>query len=331
MKNKIGLKNHILLLLIVTLFVFSLNGCSKNNQSVKYPTQPINVICPWSAGGSTDLVARVASKALAEKWGAVINVINKPGGKGIPGTLEALTSKPDGYTILADADGSNAIVAAWGTDVPFDISERTYIAKVAEFPWLFIIRTDLAWKSLNDVAEAIKNNPENIKWGWLGGTAGADAPVVQFMAALEAKGIDTSKVKMVTYPGGSDLATAVAGGHVDIGVVSSTSVGPVYNAGKVKLIAITGKERFQSFPDVPTTVEQGWNTVTFRGHVGFAAPKGLSGDIVKIWERTTEEILKDPKVVEELAKIGAVPAFANSEDYRNYVLNLADELKALKK
>lgn len=141
--------------------------------------------------------------------------------------------------------------------MPFDIAERTYIAKVAEFPWLFIVRTDLAWGSLNDVAEAIKANPENIKWGWLGGTAGADAPVIQFMAALKNKGIDTSKIKMVTYPGGSDLAIAVAGGHVDIGVVSSVSVGPVYSAGKVKVIAVTGKDRFQSFSNIPTTYEQG--------------------------------------------------------------------------
>jgi tripartite-type tricarboxylate transporter receptor subunit TctC len=295
----------------------------------KYPGKPVTVIVPWSVGGSTERVARVGANILAEKWGVNVNVTAKPGGKGYPGTVEALSAAANGYTLLADADGSNAIPEAWGKDVPFKIEDRMYIAKIAEFPWVFAIRSDLPWKNLDDVAAAIKASPDGVKWGWLGGTAGADGPVGQFRAALKKKGIDVSKIKMVTYPGGADLVTALAGGHVDIGSASTTSVGPMFTAGKIRLIAITGNHRFPSYPDLRTTVEEGWKTVTFQGHVGFAGPKGLPADIVKAIEDPIKAAINSQNVKNELAKIGAIPAFAGSQDFRTYVLNLAAELKGL--
>ena len=326
MKKKIGLV--VSLAIIVPLLAVFLGAHGVTAQG-KYPNKPVTVIVPWSVGGSTDMVARVGAKILSDKWGVSVNVTAKPGGKGIPGTVEALSAAPNGYTLLADADGSNAIPDAWGKDVPFNIEERTYIAKIAEFPWVFATRSGLTWKTLDDVAAAIKANPEGIKWGWLGGTAGADGPVGQFKAALKKKGIDVSKVKIVTYPGGADLVNALAGGHVDIGSASTTSVGPMFSAGKIKLIAITGNRKFAAYPDLPTTVEQGWKTVTFQGHVGFAGPKGLPPDIVKAIEDAIKAAIDKPEIKNELAKIGAFPAFAGSQDFRNYVLNLAKELKEL--
>jgi tripartite-type tricarboxylate transporter receptor subunit TctC len=316
------------LAIIVPLLVVFGGGYSAMAQG-KYPSKPITVIVPWSVGGSTDAVARVGAKILSEKWGVSVNVTAKPGGKGIPGTVEALSAAPNGYTLLADADGSNAVPAAWGKDVPFKIEDRTYLAKIAEFPWVFAIRADLPWKSLDDVAAAIKDNPEAVKWGWLGGTAGADGPVGQLRGALKKRGIDVSKVKMVTYPGGADLVTALAGGHVDIGSASTTSVGPMFSANKIKLIAITGNRRYASYPDLKTTVEQGWETVTFQGHVGFAGPKDLPPEIVKAIEGAIKESISTPDVAKELGKIGAFPAFAGSKDFREYVLSLANELKGL--
>ncbi|MDA8124094.1 MAG: tripartite tricarboxylate transporter substrate binding protein [Deltaproteobacteria bacterium] len=326
MKKKFGL--FISLLAIVPVLTVFLAAPAAMAQA-KYPSKPITVIVPWSVGGSTDMVARVGAKILQDKWGVSVNVTAKPGGKGIPGTVEALDAAPNGYTLLADADGSNAVPAAWGKGVPFKIEDRTYIAKIAEFPWVFATRAGVPWKSLDDVAAAIKANPGEVKWGWLGGTAGADGPVGQLKDALKKKGIDVSKVKFVTYPGGADLVTALAGGHVDIGSASTTSVGPMFSAGKIKLIAITGNRRYAGYPDLKTTVEQGWKTVTFQGHVGFAGPKGLPPEIVKALEDAVKASIDTPEIAKELAKIGAFPAFAGSKDFRTYVLELAKELKEL--
>jgi tripartite-type tricarboxylate transporter receptor subunit TctC len=326
MKKKIGWLVSLLIIVPVLAVFLSVNTATAQ---AKFPDKPVTIIVPWSVGGSTDMVARVAAKKLAEKWGVSVNVTAKPGGKGIPGTVEALSAAPNGYTLLADADGSNAVPAAWGKGVPFKIEDRTYIAKIAEFPWVFTMRAGLPWKTLNDVAEAIKAHPGDVKWGWLGGTAGADAPVAQLRDALKKRGIDVSKVKMVTYPGGADLVNALAGGHVDIGSASTTSIGPMVSANKVKLIAITGNHRHAAYPDLQTTVEQGWKTVTFQGHVGYAGPKDLPPAIVKAIEADIKAFIDTPEVKAELGKIGAIPAFAGSQDYRTYVLDLAKELKEL--
>lgn len=322
-------RSIVLALAIVLLLSVTLIGCGSKEEA--YPgKQAINVIVPWSAGGSTDMVARVGSTLLATKLGATINVTDQPGGQGIPGTVEALSAKPDGYTLLGDADGTNCIPEAWGTDVPFKAAERTYICKIASFPWVFAVATDTGWTSLDDVAEAIKNAPESVQFGWLGGTAGADCETAQFLAALKEKGIDTSKVNMVTFSGGSDLATAIAGGNVDIGSCSTTAVASVYDAGKVNIISITSAERFSKYPDVATTREQGWDTVNYMGHVGFAGPEGLPENVVNTIADAMGELLATDEAKAKLDEIGAISDYLGPKDFEAYVLNTAENLKSIR-
>ncbi|MCL2165903.1 MAG: tripartite tricarboxylate transporter substrate binding protein [Clostridiales bacterium] len=296
-----------------------------------YPgTKPIEVIVPWSAGGSTDMVSRVAANLLSANLGATVNIINEAGGQGIPGTVSALTGAADGYTLLGDADGSNAIPEAWGSDIPFKVGERTYICRIASFPWVFAAASDTGWKTMDDIAEAIRNNPSEVQFGWLGGTAGADCAPAQFIAAMQAQGIDTSAVNMVTFAGGADLATAIAGGHVDFGCVSTTSVASTYEAGKLEVVSITSAERFPAYPDVATTKEQGWDTVNFMGHVGFSGPEGMSEEVVQILADAMAEVMAGAEAEQKFSEISAIPDFLGPQDFRAYVLNLADTLTAIK-
>ena len=105
MKKKIGLVVSLAIIVPLLAVFLGVHGVMAQG---KYPNKPVTVIVPWSVGGSTDMVARVGAKILSEKWGVSVNVTAKPGGKGIPGTVEALSAAPNGYTLLADADGSNA-------------------------------------------------------------------------------------------------------------------------------------------------------------------------------------------------------------------------------
>ena len=317
----------------VVLIALALVGCGWQaaQAAPAYPgSRAIEVTVPWSAGGSTDMVCRVAANLLSAKIGVPVNVVNEPGGQGIPGTVSALLSAPDGYSLLGDADGSNAIPEAWGEDVPFKAAERTYICRIASFPWVFAVASDTGWKSMDDIAEAIKNNPTAVKFGWLGGTAGADCAPAQFIAALRAKGIDTSKVNMVTFAGGADLAVAIAGGHVDFGCASTTSVASTYEAGKLGVVGITSAERFPAYPNVPTTKEQGWDTVNFMGHVGFAGATGIPDEVVKILADAMGEVMSTDEAAQKFSEISAIADFLGPQDFRDYVLNLAEQLVAIK-
>ena len=328
MKNRIS-RIVVLLLVAVLLVPTVLTGCKK--KEADFPgSSPITIIVPWSAGGSVDMVARVIAPRLTDKLGTVVNVENQAGGQSIPGTVEVLQSTPDGHTLLSDADGSNCVPEAWGSDVPFKVEERTYICRITILPMVFAVAQDTGWTSIDDVAEAIKNNPEDVKFGWLGGTGGIDCPTAQFLAELNARGIDTSKINMVTFPGGSDLATAVAGGHVDIGSCSPTSVKSAFDAGLVDIISITSAERFPKHPDVATTREQGWDAVNYVGHVGLSGPVGMSDDVVKTISDLVAEIVKMDDVIAELEGLGLLVEYLGPDAYKANVLELAEILKKVK-
>ena len=125
------------ILMVVVLLMIWLTGDRSQLKAADYPTKPISVVVTWSAGGGQDIFARIAAARLSKKWGVPVNVINKPGGMGIPGTLETLQAKPDGYTILSESSASSSMLDAWGKDVPFDIGERTYLANALEYPFFF--------------------------------------------------------------------------------------------------------------------------------------------------------------------------------------------------
>ncbi|MCL2120938.1 MAG: tripartite tricarboxylate transporter substrate binding protein [Clostridiales bacterium] len=296
-----------------------------------YPgTKAIEVIVPWPAGGSTDRVSRVAASLLSANLGATVTVMNEAGGQGVSGTVSALSSAADGYTLLGDADGSNAIPEAWGTDVPYKAGERTYICRIASFPWFFAAAPGTGWKSMNDIAEAIRNTPSDIRFGWLGGTAGADCAPAQFIAAMQAHGIDTSAVHMVAFAGGTDLAAAIASGYVDFGCLSVASVASVFETSTLQLISITSRERFPAYPFVATTKEQGWGTVDFMGHVGFSGPDGMSEEAVQVLADAMAEIMAGAEAEQKFREISAIPDYLGPQDFRAYVLSLADTLTAIK-
>ena len=316
-------------LLLVVALLIPLAACQKKEDV--YPgNSPITIIVPWSAGGSVDTTARIYAPKLAEKLGTTVNVVNEPGGQSIPGTVGVLQSKPDGLTLLSDANGSNCIPVAWGTDVPFTAENRTYICNATSLPLVFAVAVGTGWTSLDDVAAAIQSNPEEVQFGWLGGTGGIDSQAAQFLKALNDRGIDTSKVNMITYAGGADLATAVAGGHVDFCSVSPTSIKSLADSGLANVISVTGNDRFHLFPDVPTTKEQGWDAVNFSDYIGLAGPEGLPDNIVKIIADAMEEILKEEAIAAEYANIGLLVDYMGAAAYRTHVLALTEELKAVK-
>ncbi len=333
-KDQMRNRTRFLFRLLIGLGVVAMGLTTFTPQSkgASYPTKSIQVIIPWSAGGSTDLVGRVMATHLSEKWKLPVVTVNKTGGLGIPGTLEALSSRPDGYTVLVETNASSSLLEAWAKSVPFDIKERTYLAQVTELPHIFFVPAASPWKTLDDVANTVKRDPAGIKWGWMGGTGGVDVPVAQFMAALIAKGLDPDnikKIKWITFPGGAPIATGLAGGHLDIGVTSAASAGALVSAGKIRPIAAGGPRRDILLPNCPSAIEAGWPTVSRIYWVGFSGPKNLPSQVVKRWVDTIREIIQDPKVEAEFKKLGILTQFRGGDEFRKFVLDEAKEIKSL--
>lgn len=313
--------------LIVSLTILALPVSSGAQD---WPTKPITLIVPWSAGGGTDLAARTLSTKISEILAVPISVVNKPGASGIIGTLAAVKSPPDGYTLFMDCIGTSSIQYAWSKDLPYKVEERAFIARATSTPEGLIVPTSSPWKTVEDLINAIRTDPSSISFGLAGGTAAPDVNIAQFRADLIAKGIDVSKTRMITYKGTGEVLPALAGGHVKVSFASPGTLRALISAGKIRVLAATSAERYKGWPDVPTMAEVGFPAVNGVFWAGLGGPPDLPENIVKIVANAVRETLNDPEVIAKLDKLGIVPFYEAGDAYKKFVLAEGEALKAIK-
>ncbi len=312
--------------IIVTIVFLGSGGSEAAERS--YPTKPITIIVPWDPGSAVDLVPRVMAPYISKRLGVAVNIVNKPGGSGIPGTLEAVKAAPDGHTILADCPGTSSIQHAWMTDLPYKVEERTYMALAFGFPSGIIVRASAPWKNLQDLEQAIRKDPASFRWGAVG-TTQTDYGMYLLKAAFAKKGVDLSQTKTITFKSGGATMIALAGGHVDIKCSTWGQVQPYVTGGKARVLAVMRAKRTQVFAGIPTTVEQGYPSVISDFWVGFSGPPGLPSSVIQTWETLVKEIVNDPAVLPEWQKIGGEADFLARGEFRKFVMDEAQSVKVV--
>src|SRR6185369_2865678 len=158
---------------------------------------------------------------------------------------------------------------------------------------------------------------------------GAGAQDITFRQLFKANGIDVKTTRSVSSRGGSEPITLTAGGNVMIGAGSWSSVLPLAGANKVRALAVTSPERHPAIPDVPTTAEAGYPSVQLLFWASLSGPPGVPDDVVRTLDQAMAELTKDPKFVETLAKIGIVPYYHSSEEFKAIVLKERQSIQAL--
>lgn len=314
-----------LLIVSLTIFIPPANSGAKD-----WPTKPITMIVPWPPGGPTDLTARAMAPKMSEILGVPIPVVNKSGGSGIIGTLEAVKSPPDGYTLFVDCGGTSSIQYAWSKDLPYKVDERTYIARFIQTQYFLIVPATSPFKTVEDLVKAIRTNPSSISFALIGGTGTPDVNIAKFRAALMAKGVDVSKTRPITYKGTGEVLVAIAGGHVSFSFATPSTSQPLIAAGKIRAIAATGNERYKYQLDVPTMIEAGFPSVDLVYWTGLCGPSGLPANIIKILDNAVKEALSNPDVIVQLDKVGFLPFYLSGDAFRKFVLDEGDTIKALK-
>jgi tripartite-type tricarboxylate transporter receptor subunit TctC len=314
-------------LLIVSLTILVLPA---SNEARDWPTKPISIIVPWAVGGSTDLAARILATKISKILAIPIQVISKPGGSGIIGTLEAVKSVPDGYTLLMDSNGTSSIQYAWSENLPYKVEERTYIARATFNPLSLIVPASSPWNSVEDLVNAIRTDPASISYGVLGGTGVPDVDIAQFQAAMVAKGVDISKVRAVAYKGSGEVGPAIAGGHVSFTFSGPSSIISLISAGKIRALAVTSVRRYNDWPNVPTMTEVGFPSVNTLFWTGLSGPSGLPANIANTLDNALRESLNDPDVIAKLYKLGIAPFYQPGDAYRKFVFTEGETIKSLK-
>ncbi len=290
-----------------------------------YPTKPIDLIVPGSAGSGSDVLTRVIAKYLSQELGVGINVLNIGGGNGIPAVQTMLTAKPDGYVLLADQALSSSYQMLI-KDLPYKVEDRTFVVRFAKGPQVLCVNPNSGWKDLNDVAKFAKENPGKLIWGGISASSAADLVQLQF---LKAAGIDVKKTKKISYTGGGEILSAIAGGHIMLGPSAASGVPSFAQSGMVLPVAIAGSRRIGALPNTKSAAEQGFPQVTIGFWVGISGQKDLPQKIVSVIDAASRKIILRQDFLQDLDRLGVVLDFADSAKMRADIAEEAEDTAAL--
>ncbi len=231
-----------------------------------YPSRPIRVVVPQSAGGSTDVAARVLTDRLAEVLKQNIVVDNRPGAGSLNGTDTVAKSAPDGYTLLIIA-ASLTITPALQTNLPFDpVRDFAPITQIVDLPHVITVHPNLPAKSVGELVALLKAKPGQIAAGFSGIGTSTHLAIELFQYMTQ------TKMLLVPYKGGSPAMTALLGGEVQVNFATSSTGIPHIRSGKLRGLAVTSAKRSTAIPELPTVAEAGIKGYQHASWVGMLAP-----------------------------------------------------------
>jgi len=274
-----------------------------------FPSRPIRYICPWPAGGSTDAVIRAFAESAGKILGQQVLVDNKPGAGGLLGANELVNAKPDGYTLSQLPHGVFRLPHM--QKVQFDVlRDFTWIACLTGYTFGFVVPADSPIKSIKDLVDYAKANPEKFTYGHTGIGTSPHLAVEEF---AQRAGI---KLTHVPFKGNADNMQAILGGHV-MGASDATGWGPHVGSGKLRLLATYGSKRTKRWPDVPTLDELGYQTVS-DSPFGVCGPKGMEPALVRTLHDAFRKTLEDPAVLATLEKFDQSVLYMGTEAYTKF-------------
>jgi tripartite-type tricarboxylate transporter receptor subunit TctC len=296
------------LVFVGLLFVIFFNPIFANAADINFPTKPIKLIVPFSAGGSTDVACRGLADSAGKELGQEIIVENKTGAGGAVGLRFVAFSKPDGYTI--GSHGSATVVITPNLEGKMDfhpVSDFTPIVQYATADHPLAVPIGSPLKTFKDFME--EGRKRVITYAGMGTTA---ADIAMARLAIAAK----INLKQVPFSGGAEAFPAVLGGHTDS--VVSSGMYEYVRSGKLRLLAQTTSERNPEFPDIPTLKELGYNIET-RVFYGITAPKGLPAEIRDKLEKALTKVIKSPSFAQVVHNASFRIVYRSSKDYANFI------------
>ncbi len=290
-------------------------GLAWNAQAQEYPARTVRIVAPFAAGGSTDVLTRVVSAKLHERWGQPVIVDNRVGASGnIGAELVAKLSAPDGYTLLM-AGATHAIGASLFKGLRYDLDkDLAAITSVASFPNIIVVHPALPVKSVKDLIALARARSGELNFGSpnLGSPNHLGMELFATMA----------KVRMVhiPYKGGSgQMVGDLLAGHVQIASMGFPPAIPQIKAGRLRPLGVTSAKRSPLLPEVPTVAEAGlpgYDVISWHGLFG---PAALPKDIVAKVNSDMAVLLGPADMRERLAALGAEPFPLKPEEFSRYV------------
>ena len=263
-----------------------------------YPTRPIKMVVPFPPGGSVDVVARLLSIPLQEKFGQPIIIENRPGAVGTIGSNAVAKAAPDGYTFLMTI-GAHTIVPALMPAIPYDAAnDFATVSLLASARNMLVARSDSGPTDLRTLVRMAKSEPGKISYSTAGNGSTTHMMVKMFEAAA---GVSLFHVP---YQGGAASLQAILGNQTDLNAAVSTTAQPMLKAGRLRALAIVGNQRSSLFPDVPTFTELGYPGINGDSWIGLLAPAKTSPVILVKFQTEIKRLLNTPDIRAKLEAQG---------------------------
>lgn len=261
-----------------------------------YPSRPVKIIVPFSAGSASDTVARILSDELRSKFGVIV-IDNKLGANGIIGVSAAAKAPADGYTLLLTSSATHSGIGALYKNPGYDpLKDFVHISRISTIPMVLVARPDAPFKTARALAEQARKTP--LRYGYGSGSAQIAGAAFSAIAGAPADGIP--------YKGQPAAITDLMGSQIDYVLADTSVVTAFLQSGRLNGLAITGARRSAELPTVPTMAEAGYKNFDLVVWVGLAAPAGTPAHVVERWNQEVNHALKQAGVIEKLARLGMV-------------------------
>ncbi len=284
-----------------------------------YPSHSVTLVVPFSAGGFTDVVARIVSQGLGKALGQPVVVENRPGAGGTLGADQVAKAPPDGYRLLMITT-TNVISGSLYKNLPYDpIKSFEPILKMVEAPYVLAVNAQLPVTSVGELIALAKSEP-----GKLDFASSGNGSSQHMMAALfnSAAGIQANHVP---YRGSGQAATDLVGGVIQYGFMGTPIAIQQARAGRLRPLAVTSSKRSDQLPNVPTLAESGVPGYDASVWVGLVAPAGTPPAIIERLQAETAKVVSAPQVREALAAAGVDPSVLGSAEFGR--LMASDQVK----
>ena len=307
------------------IVVLALSGVFAHSAAAQdYPTRPIKLIIPFAAGAGTDLTGRIVASELGKRLHQQFVVENKPGAAGLLGTDLVAKSAPDGYTLLwTVSDGLSVLPAV--KELPYKVpGDFAFIGSIAQQPYTVSVSARSAYKTFADLVAYGKSHPGRLNYG----SAGLGSAPHLTMAMIAAG----AGIQMVHIPfsGLGPATDALTAGTIDVGLVIPVQAKQLIEAGRLRGLATTGKQRSRILPGLPTLAEVGVNGSAVICY-GLLAPAKTDGKFVDRLRQTLAGMMSDKAFTDHLYAMGFEVRPLIGDAYRDFIAQDLEKWRAVAK
>ncbi len=278
-----------------------------------YPAKPVKIIVAFTAGGTSDIMARTLAQRLSERYKQPFVVENKPGAGGNIGTEAVVRAPADGYTLIVNSVGPMAVNPTLYKTLPYDpMTELVPIAQISDVPNVLVVHPSLGVKSIEQFVAYAKANPGKLNYASTG--IGTSSHLSGYMLASRA-GFDAAHIP---YKGAEAVKDLLAG-RIQFMFATIPSIIAHIKAGNVIAIGVSSAKRSRSMADVPTIAESGFPGFEAGSWFGLFAPRGTPHAVVTELNRATNEFIAERQVQTRMIEEGADPAGGSPEQFAGFV------------